>query len=183
MKKLRVEEVRKKSREIGFSEPVADFSILQELEGNGLCRFTAPVSGLLSASAEFDHVRVEGDVGTRVLLQCARCLAEFETDISARYTVYYSRAREGEFSDPEIELAENDLLSAYFTGDEIDVTPELAEQLLMEIPIRPLCDERCKGLCPHCGTDLNQQSCGCPASGPFGAFAQLNDFTVPTKGE
>jgi uncharacterized protein len=180
---LRVEEIKKKPREVSFTEQSSGFAALHEAEQSGECTFLAPVSGMLLATWEYDHVRVEGRVGTRVRHACARCLAEFEQDISASFVVYYSEAAPGMEPDDEIELAERDLLSASYAGDEIHVAQEIAEQLLMELPVKPLCDERCLGLCPGCGVDLNKESCSCERQSGSLAFSALQQFTVPRKGE
>ena len=78
----------------------------------------------------------------------------------------------------EIELSEQDLVSATYSGDEIDLTHELEEQVAMEIPLKPLCGEGCKGLCPVCGTDLNQAACSCQREQINLKFSALKDFKV-----
>jgi len=180
---LRVEEIKKKPREISFSELSSGFPALHEAEQSGECSFLTPVTGMLRATWEYDHVRVEGGVEARVRHACARCLAEFEQDIAASFVVYYSEAAPGAEPDDEIELAERDLLSASYYGDEIEVAPEIAEQLLMELPVKPLCDDRCLGLCPGCGVDLNRETCSCERQSGSLAFSALQQFTVPRKGE
>lgn len=180
---LRVEEIKKKPRELAYAEPATDFAALHELAETGECDFLAPVSGELRASWEYDHVRVEGDAKTRVRLSCARCLADFEQDLATSFVIYYSEAEPGTEADDEIELAERDLLSASYSGDEIQVMREIAEQLLMELPVKPLCDERCRGLCVRCGVDLNQEECSCEQRSGSLAFSALEQFTVPRKGE
>jgi uncharacterized metal-binding protein YceD (DUF177 family) len=48
-----------------------------------------------------------------------------------------------------------------YAGKEIDLSPAVREQILLQIPAPPLCAEDCKGLCPSCGKDLNEGECGC----------------------
>ncbi|MGH7769034.1 MAG: YceD family protein, partial [Candidatus Binatia bacterium] len=48
--------------------------------------------------------------------------------------------------------------------EEIQLTPLVREQVLLALPTRPLCDENCRGLCPKCGVDLNENSCRCSSS-------------------
>jgi uncharacterized protein len=180
---LRVEEIKKKPREISFSEPSSAFVALHEAELAGECRFLSPVSGVLRTTWEYDHVRVQGDAACRVQLVCARCLSEFELELDASFVVYYSEAIEGAELDDEIELAEQDLLSASYAGDEIQVAQEIGEQLLMAMPAKPLCDERCHGLCASCGVDLNSEACSCEQQSGSFAFSALQKLTVPRKGE
>jgi uncharacterized protein len=78
----------------------------------------------------------------------------------------------------EVELGEHDLISTCFSGDEIDLLPEIAEQVALEIPLKPLCSENCKGLCPVCGIDLNFGTCNCVIEQKQSKFAALKDFKV-----
>lgn len=180
---LRVEEIKKKPRDVSYSEPAADFPALHEAERSGECVFLAPITGELHAVWEYGHVRVEGGAKTRVQLSCARCLTNFEQDVEVSFVVFYSEAALGDEADDEIELAEQDLLSASYVGDEIQVAQEIAEQLMMELPVKPLCDERCQGLCAGCGIDLNREECSCGQQTGSLAFSALKQFTVPRKGE
>ena len=54
-----------------------------------------------------------------------------------------------------------DMESAHIDGEELNVTALVLEEIALEVPIRPLCAKDCKGLCPRCGTDLNEKECGC----------------------
>jgi hypothetical protein len=49
-----------------------------------------------------------------------------------------------------------------YEGDEIDLGPNAWEELVLAEPAKSLCREDCAGLCPHCGTNLNCESCTCP---------------------
>lgn len=180
---LRVEELKQKAREISFSEGVAEFAPLLQAEQSGDCTFVSPVTGTLAADWEFDHARVTGSVSARVRLSCARCLADFERDVAAAFVVYYTEAVSGAEPDDEIELAEHDLLSASYLGDEIHVNQEISEQLLMALPVKPLCDDRCQGLCQGCGRDLNKEKCACEGATGSLAFGALKHFTVTCKGD
>ena len=62
-------------------------------------------------------------------------------------------------------------------GHEIDLAAAVEEALLLDLPMRFLCREDCKGLCPVCGKDLNTELCTCPKGGkagnPFSALSRL----------
>ena len=58
-------------------------------------------------------------------------------------------------------LQAEELEISYYQGDFIDLTPIICEQIILQIPIKPLCSEECKGLCPHCGINMNVASCSC----------------------
>jgi uncharacterized protein len=74
-----------------------------------------------------------------------------------------------------------DLLSSSYSGDEIDLTHEIEEQIAMEIPLKPLCNEECKGLCHECGADLNTSTCSCSKEPVSLTFSALKNFKVTPK--
>ncbi|HLO25057.1 MAG TPA: DUF177 domain-containing protein [Geobacteraceae bacterium] len=159
--KIRIEEIKDKVLDLSAVEEVAGYPVLAALQEAGECLFLGPLDVQLSVAREYDHIRAQGRVTTKVRLGCSRCLAEYETDIDSPFTVFYMPAAAGVAQDEEVELTEEDLVSATYEGDEIDFAREIAEQVLTEIPVKPLCREDCKGLCPVCGTDLNEAVCNC----------------------
>ena len=77
---------------------------------------------------------------------------------SFRYTLVPAKAEE---SREEIELSEEDLEYGYYEGEIVDCDPLIYEQIVLQIPIKVLCTEDCRGLCPDCGTNLNLEACNC----------------------
>jgi uncharacterized protein len=59
------------------------------------------------------------------------------------------------------ELSRDELGLSYYSTDEINLTPLIAEQVMLALPTRPLCSEDCRGLCGTCGVNLNRESCSC----------------------
>ncbi len=59
------------------------------------------------------------------------------------------------------ELKGDEMDTGFYTGSEINLHDILKEQILLNIHMKPLCDENCKGICPKCGKDLNTESCFC----------------------
>lgn len=85
---------------------------------------------------------------------------------------------EGEASeDLGVELGDEDLDLYGYEGEEIDLAPMLREQLVLAVPFAPLCIEACKGLCPQCGGDRNQEACNCEPPGDPRLVA-LKNFKV-----
>ena len=77
-----------------------------------------------------------------------------------------------------VELSDEELISASYSGDEIVVDSEIAEQVMLEIPYKPLCSESCRGLCPQCGADLNAGECGCDRGGINLKMAALKKIKI-----
>jgi uncharacterized protein len=175
--KIRVEDIKEKPICLSAEEPVSDYPSLTDLSGSGECEFTAPVKINLTALRECDHIRVVANVSTRVRLHCSRCLEEYERNIDTEFTLFCDK-KSGVPLDNETELKEKDLLSIFYEGDFIDFASEIEEQLIMEIPYKPLCREECKGLCGKCGSNLNDGDCGCGPQGTGFKFGVLKNFKV-----
>ena len=175
--KVAVNEIKEKPLELSADEVAAEFPALLEMEGAGECTFLAPIHSTLTAIREFDHIRTEGRVATVVRLSCSRCLADYETAIDSSFTIFYTKSS-GTPLDEEVELAEEDLISAEYVGDEIDFAPLVAEQVIMGIPLKPLCREECQGLCSSCGADLNVTPCSCDRSAVNLKFSALQNLKI-----
>ena len=106
----------------------------------------------------------EGDVFLRGTLRgelegtCSRCLekATLRVDVPLAVT-FIARSEDEEEDDDE----DSNLDVAHFDGDEVDLGPEMRDQLLLSLPIKPLCRGDCAGLCPVCGANHNQAACDC----------------------
>jgi DUF177 domain-containing protein len=101
-------------------------------------------------------VMAVGTVGAPWVGQCRRCTAPVggELRIAVRERFTEPGARHGDPEDDE----------AYpIVDDRLDLRPMVRDAVLLELPLAPLCGEDCRGLCPHCGADLNEEACGCVA--------------------
>lgn len=117
------------------------------------------VHGSFHVEKSGDRVSVRGTVWSTVHLECVRCLREFDTEVSVPLTVFADRSGRGNKLDQE-QLERDDEMS-FHDGRRLDLTDRVREALLLELPISPYCREDCKGLCPKCGSDLNEGPCGC----------------------
>lgn len=158
--KIRVDDLEGKTVELSSEESLSHYPSLLSLEETGECRFHAPLQVHLYVAREYDHVRVSGRVTTALDLCCSRCLSEFSMTIDSPFTIFYLKD-EGLGQDEDMELSEEDLVTATYEGDEIDFTNEISEQIILAIPLKPLCRDDCKGICPDCGADLNVGQCSC----------------------
>lgn len=175
--KIRVADITEKIKSIDTVDDVTRYPTLVQAQEAGECKFLSPVTVSLSVTREFDHIRVQGNVGTTVGLTCSRCLSEFSSELSSAFTIFYTKAVADQPED-EVELGEQDLISATYSGDEIDFADEIAEQILLELPYKPLCIEECKGLCTSCGADLNSSDCSCSRNAVSMAFSSLKGLKV-----
>ncbi len=105
-------------------------------------------------------VTIQGNLETTVEAGCGRCARRFEIPIERAFDAVFVTADTGE-TDHAVELDESDLDLDYYGGDVIDGAQLLAEQILLELPMKILCAEDCKGLCPTCGANFNENDCDC----------------------
>ena len=176
---VRLEDIRAKAAEISEQLPGAVFPALSVMIQSGEVQLTSPVSVEITAAHEFDHVRVNGRVEAGVKLVCSRCLAEYDDRICSTFELFYTKALGAvAIQDEEVELSETDLVSVTYRGDEINLIPEVDEQIVMELPLKPLCSDQCRGLCSSCGADLNLADCGCRRDTPSLAFSVLKDLKI-----
>jgi uncharacterized protein len=110
--------------------------------------------------AEPGVFRVQGRATTRLMLECGRCLDAMEVPVDARFELRYVPQEQNRGED-EREIAEDDLTTAFYREGTLDVVDMLREQFQLALPMKPLCDEACRGLCPECGANLNRANCGC----------------------
>jgi uncharacterized protein len=101
-----------------------------------------------------------GHLETLLSTACARCLEEALLPVQTDFS--YTLLPVSGPGQNEVELQTEDLEIVYYEGEIIDLAPLMAEQVILQIPMRVLCRESCQGLCPRCGANLNEGACDCP---------------------
>lgn len=118
-------------------------------------KILAPIDVNVSLEKGESRVLVTGKIETMVQLHCSRCLKPIEYWIEESFeAVYLSRNFEKYLSKTERLKTLDNLI--YYDGQSIDLTNRVIETIILSVPEVPLCREDCKGLCPICGTDLNE---------------------------
>jgi uncharacterized protein len=139
--------------------------------------FESPLQAEARVFRTGQSVVVQGTLRTVLRLQCVRCLKEFSSPISSTLDLTLL-SMEGDASEEEVELKEEDMESGFFEGGEIHLSELACEQVFLDMPAQPLCGEGCKGLCPVCGKDLNLGLCQCQREEPESAFAALKKLKL-----
>lgn len=121
-------------------------------------------------------VFIKGAFSALIDIDCSRCLecASLSIGSDFAYTLIPAKGETRE----DLELTPEELEISYYQGDFIDLAPIICEQILLQIPIKALCSEECKGLCPHCGANLNTSSCNCHLNIVNDRMAVLKNFRV-----
>jgi uncharacterized protein len=113
------------------------------------------LTGRLERSGEDFLLR--GDLRGDLLTTCGRCLEPATVHVDQPVAVSF--VEEDEAKDDEDEEDAGDVLS--FSGGEIDLGPELRDEILLAMPIGPLCRPECGGICSVCGGNRNLTPCDC----------------------
>ena len=136
-----------------------------------------------------EGILATGILTTHVVGTCDRCLSPAEFDVSGEVDEYYLFEEPEETGDDDDDELDFSLVSADNT---IDLSGALLSALVMETPFVVLCRPDCKGLCPVCGANLNEEDCGHAAqieedrlkASPFAVLASLDlDHTQDDKGD
>ena len=107
-----------------------------------------------------DDIRVAGRLTTSIELACARCLEPVGRPVEREFDLLYRprgvdrRAEEAGISGPEAEIG-------YYEGQGLELEDVLREQVLLAVPMKAVCRDDCRGLCPRCGRNLNREPCAC----------------------
>ena len=147
---------------------------------NGLKGFSVEAApwGHLHVQRRGRDVFLEGEAHTTLSFECSRCLERFRypVDITVRQMLRPEEDRGIEAK--EIELNPEDLEFGCYRGDTIPLESVIEEHLLLALPMQPLCRKDCKGLCPSCGANRNQEDCSCRQETRKSPFDYLKEFVV-----
>jgi uncharacterized protein len=115
------------------------------------------VTGRLSSAGSGGfvwHGRLEG----AVVMSCRRCLTDVSAPVQDDAYVIFAEAGSDETNDPDVYVLSE-------RSNQLDLTPAVREQWLLNVPAFVLCRDDCKGLCPKCGKNWNDGPCDCAATG------------------
>ena len=120
-------------------------------------------------------IRLVGEYSTRVELPCARCLEPVVRDLAQSFDLLY-RPLGVDAGPQERAVHEGDTEIGYYQGEGLQLQDVLREQVLLAVPLKAVCREECKGICPLCGRNRNQESCDCAAAPPDPRWDALKEL-------
>ncbi|GMR24020.1 MAG: DUF177 domain-containing protein [Acidobacteriota bacterium] len=120
------------------------------------------VSGRL-VRADADAYRLSGRLVSEVEFSCVRCLEPFRADVREDLDLLYLPQSDNVAAEGEHEhgLGDAELAVSFYRDDEIDLAHMIWEQIVLALPMKPVCKPDCQGLCPDCGVNRNIKSCSC----------------------
>ncbi|MBZ5681199.1 MAG: DUF177 domain-containing protein [Acidobacteriia bacterium] len=108
-------------------------------------------------------IRLRGQLSAGFELSCARCLEPVAQDVKRDFELLY-RPLGTDAGRDELSVTDAEAEIGYYQGEGLLLEDVLREQVLLALPLKVTCREDCRGLCPHCGTNLNEQRCSCTAA-------------------
>ena len=134
----------------------------------------------LRAERDGDDVVVVGEIDATVPVACGRCLEEFPVRARAAVDVRLIPRPPG---GDRVELGSDDLDLDFYDHDEVNVSGLVESETALALPMKPLCREDCRGLCPTCGANRNVTRCACPERAPDPRLAALKDLAARSHHE
>jgi uncharacterized protein len=129
----------------------------------------------LQISPDGADVVVQGRLTATVPQTCGRCLESFPARVDARVDV---RLLPRPVTGDSMELGADDLDTDLYTDDQVDLNRVVETETTLALPMKPLCREDCRGLCPVCGGNRNLDPCACPERAPDPRLAPLRDLAT-----
>jgi uncharacterized protein len=145
-------------------------------------RVAEPVALAFDIYKDKTHFRLNGQVQTSLELACGRCLEPFTLAVDSSFDLRY-QPRSSNTGEGEREIEEDDLTTAFYENETIDLGQLMREQFYLVLPMKPLCREDCRGLCSICGTNLNRESCTCARTWDDPRLAMLKRLKDGQQGE
>jgi DUF177 domain-containing protein len=136
-------------------------------------RIVSPVALTGEVRKDGPQVRLKGHLAATLECACSRCLEAFEVPVAVDLDLLFlpvtavpaagSRSSSDDPDDDEggEAIADDDLGVSFYRGDVLDLGEIIREQFYLALPMKPLCRQECRGLCPVCGINRNRDTCTC----------------------
>lgn len=155
--------------------------------------------GTLSLRKVDSVIVISGKLTTQVKLLCSRCANLFLYPVKTEFSGLFCQdpvmagvgywdeegkpqgQHQGHARHAATPLGDKDLDITYLNTDTIDLSDVISEQIRLEVPFQPLCQDDCKGICPRCGADWNRGTCACSKLTKNSPFSVLKNISYPPK--
>ena len=179
--KIRIEDIPEEGLELNFSREQDILSpALETIPKSEGISIDPHIKGHVRISVSGDDISFVGRVGALVHLQCSRCLTDFVVDKDTDINLVIHRGGNeppvgGEREQPEADAVLSE-------GSEMDPGELIVQEIILNVPMKPLCREDCPGLCPNCGALRGSRECTCSEAGSedprWKALARIKDRIV-----
>jgi len=136
-----------------------------------------PLEVHMTLSREGRQYAVDGSLSGSVRARCDRCLEVYSHHVRSRFRLLLAPPLPEPVAG-DIALLEEDMSVEFLADEQVDMDQLVREQLYLALPVKFLCHEGCRGLCPVCGANLNYETCTCAVAGGHPAFRKLEQLKV-----
>ncbi len=127
------------------------------------------------ASEALGEIRVKGHLAVHMQADCDRCLEPAECPLDSDFELYYRPLEDGFGEEKAIDPSEAEI--GFYEDGGIELNDVLREYVLLALPMQRLCTESCKGICPVCGQNRNQNDCRCQTEAVADRWAALKELS------
>jgi uncharacterized protein len=182
--KLPVERLSEKAEAFRFEATGEWWNAREREDEREICEVEEPFVFELEVRRIGEGVLLQGRLDGKVTLECSRCAKRYPHSLRDEFRLMLEPEQGPEPTDPEGErgLAESgvclgeDLEAGWYRGPVIRLDDFFGEVIALTMPLQPLCNEDCRGICSHCGVDLTVTQCDCvdeQIDSPFAVLAKL----------
>lgn len=155
--------------ELDFEKSPATFGFVEK------DNFKDPINITVRVDKSESHIYLKVEVKVLAKLECDRCLKAFEKELVEDFSLYYEVKNSSRGESVKVVQEKDIEFRHYSVGDShLDITEDIRTTLFLAMPMKNLCAEDCKGICPGCGQDLNQSNCICEKSSSDPRWDALN---------
>ena len=159
--KISVDRITESPKEISFAEGSEDLNLIYSEDEARDFRFPPYLDVNLVYYRSGRELFFHGQIGGIIEGCCSRCLKSYSFPLEKKFDFVLTP---DPFLGKTKGLNREEMGLSFYAAEEINLSPLIREQVLLALPIRPLCEDGCRGLCVGCGANLNEESCRCPAS-------------------
>jgi len=146
-------------------------------------RFEAPVEVAVTVTRMQEDVLAVGTTSTMAIAECSRCLEDVPTALHGEFEALYVPDT-GRFAKRmnHPDFAGSGQRVSFYSELTVDLSDEIRQSVLLELPMKPLCRLDCAGLCPRCGANLNDGPCTCKPEASESPWDALRNLIPPKQG-
>jgi uncharacterized protein len=134
----------------------------------------SPLEAVFSLQRKGDfQVEMDGHLKAVLTLTCDRCLETYEFAVDTSLDLLFETESVQGWHLKEVECSAEDMDTILLAEPVIDLDDILRQQLHLSLPVKRLCGDRCRGICPQCGANRNVESCSCDGANRVSPFAVL----------
>ena len=170
--KVRVSDINEDGIHIEtFENPEWLVNVPELSDGDKNTKLTSRFDIDLQLNKGLREVTGSGNVQLSIEAPCSRCLKTVKLDLKPEVNLVLTPKE-------SIEVEDDDINHETYVGDEVDISDYLREQIAMSLPLKVVCSENCKGLCPSCGVNLNDETCECDSQKIDPRLAVLKNLKI-----